>query len=257
MTDAQLLALACLAARQAGQAICDIYDRVEIAVVAKDDTSPLTAADLAAHDCIRQVLAPSGLPLLSEEGRSIDYAERRDWPAYWLIDPLDGTKEFLKRNGEFTVNIALMRQQRPVLGVIYVPVSQTLYWNEGHQAYKQQGEQTRHLQATNFDFSHAGLGVVASRSHRDAETEAFLASLSAPRILAMGSSLKFMLLAEGQAQLYPRFAPTMEWDTAAADAILAAAGGRILQMPERTPLAYNKPQLRNPSFLALGAGDLP
>lgn len=247
----ELLQLACHAARLAGEAILDIYGETDFQIVEKADSSPLTAADLAAHGLIKETLAPSGLPLLSEEGRQLDYETRRDWPRFWLVDPLDGTKEFIKRNGEFTVNIALVEAQTPILGVVYVPVTDVLYAGlAGVGAFKESQGVREPIQALEARLSDPGLKVVASRSHRDAQTEAFLAGLAQPEVVSMGSSLKFMLLAEGAAQVYPRFAPTMEWDTAAAEAILTAAGGSILKMPEAVPMVYNKPDLLNPFFLA-------
>ena len=246
-----LLSLACQAARAAGAAILEIYTGEDFEVSDKANHSPLTAADLAAHRVIKDVLVPSALPLLSEEGRDIPYAERRQWQRFWLVDPLDGTKEFIKRNGEFTVNIALIEAGQPILGVVYVPVRDQLYFGaRGLGVWKEAGGQTTSLQTVSKPLSTPGLRVVASRSHRDAETESFLAGLTQPEVVSMGSSLKFMLLAEGSADLYPRFAPTMEWDTAAAQAVLELAGGSLLVRDTGQPLSYNKPELRNPHFLA-------
>lgn len=189
--------------------------------------------------------------MLSEEGREIPYAERRHWERFWLVDPLDGTKEFVRRNGEFTVNIALIEGQRPVLGVVQVPVTHVLYAGaEGLGAFRRRGSETFALKTDPLPLTAAGLKVVASRSHQDVETEAFLAGLDRPEVVAMGSSLKFMLLAEGSAQLYPRFGPTREWDTAAAQALLTIAGGRVTLRDSDQPLVYNKPSLLNPAFLA-------
>lgn len=240
-------------AREAGQAILEIYAQSDCGLEQKPDHSPLTQADRASHQLIQRRLAETGLPILSEEGRHIPWAERRLWERFWLVDPLDGTKEFLKRNGEFTVNIALIEAQQPVWGVIYVPVQDILYWGgPGLGAFRQQGRATPSLLQTRpRSLDAVGLRVVASRSHLSPETEAFVQGLREPQRVSMGSSLKFMLLAEGQAEVYPRFAPTMEWDTAAAHAILRAAGGQVIQADCQEPLVYNKENLVNPWFLAL------
>lgn len=242
-------------ARQAAQAAClaimQIYQQADFEVESKADQSPLTAADRAAHGIIKAQLAATGLPLLSEEGKHLPYAERQHWQRFWLVDPVDGTKEFIKRNGEFTVNIALIEQQQPVLGVVAVPVSDTLYWGaQGLGAFKESEGQTQALRTRPLPLEQTGLKVVASRSHRDQRTEDFLEGLNQPEIVSMGSSLKFMLLAEGSAQIYPRFAPTMEWDTAAAQAILEIAGGKVEIAGTQEPLVYNKENLLNPYFLA-------
>ncbi|MEZ0370266.1 MAG: 3'(2'),5'-bisphosphate nucleotidase CysQ, partial [Candidatus Sericytochromatia bacterium] len=193
-----LLALACKAARAASEAILEIYGQDDFVVVDKANHSPLTAADLAAHNIIKEMLEPTGLPLLSEEGKHLPYEERRHWERFWLVDPLDGTKEFIKRNGEFTVNIALIEGQAPVLGVVHVPVTDVLYAAlRGQGAFKEAAGVRSELHTALAQVTDPRLRVVASRSHRDADTEAFLASLDAPEVVSMGSSLKFMLLAEG------------------------------------------------------------
>lgn len=237
---------------EAGQAILEVYQREDFEIAVKSDQSPLTAADQASHEIIRDALLPHNLPILSEEGREIPYAERSQWHEFWLVDPLDGTKEFIKRNGEFTVNIALVQQQSPIMGVIYVPVQDCIYWGgESIGAFKQGPDGIAHsLKTAPRNRSAAHLKVVASRSHLNPETQAFLDALNAPEIVSMGSSLKFMLLAEGQAHFYPRYAPTMEWDTAAAQAILEAAGGSVCLADSEQPLIYNKENLLNPFFLA-------
>lgn len=240
-------------AREAALAACDVimkvYGQDDFQIQDKADLSPLTAADQASHRTIKEILASSGLPFLSEEGREIPYHERKDWPRFWLVDPLDGTKEFIKRNGEFAVNIALIENQRAIMGVVAIPVSGVLYWGlEGLGAYKRVDGQDQAIRVQAMPPQ--GMKVVASRSHRDAQTDAYLAGLNQPEIVAMGSSLKFMLLAEGQAHLYPRFAPTMEWDTAAPQAILEIAGGSVMLSDQSQPLVYNKAELRNPFFIA-------
>ncbi len=235
----------------AGAAIMEIYTSGDFGAEAKADDSPLTLADRAAHNVIAAQLADTGLPLLSEEGRAIPYAERKDWHYYWLIDPLDGTKEFIKRNGEFTVNIALIHEQRAVLGVVYAPVLGVLYWGiAGQGAWRQEGD----TEPTPMRIapSQAVRHIVASRSHLSAETAEYIAQYPGAETISMGSSLKFMLVAEGKAQLYPRFAPTMEWDTAAAQAIVEAAGGQVLMHPEGTPMLYNREEMLNGWFRCIG-----
>lgn len=247
MTD--LLPVMLKAALAAGQVIDTVYAR-PFTAEHKADGSPVTEADAAAEKVILDILAPTGIPVLAEESASagrIPHLGRR----FFVVDPLDGTKEFIKRNGEFTVNIALVDGCKATLGVMYVPVTDTLYWGlTGKGAYKEAHGQLASIHTSPAQLSDAGLQVVASRSHRDPETEAYLAALNQPQVVSMGSALKFMLLAEGKAHLYPRFAPTMEWDTAAAQVILEAAGGSIHQMPADTPMVYNKPELVNPFFIA-------
>lgn len=245
------LQLALKAAEAACQTIMKVYGRDDFQVQDKADLSPITAADQASHQQIKEILAPSDLPFLSEEGREIPYAERKDWHRFWLVDPLDGTKEFIKRNGEFAVNIALIENQQAILGVVAIPVTGVIYWGvQGQGAFKRvNGQDTAiQVQATPSQ----GMKVVASRSHRDPQTDAYLAELNQPEVVSMGSALKFMLLAEGQAHLYPRFAPTMEWDTAAPQAVLEFAGGSVMLTDLSQPLVYNKPELRNPFFIARG-----
>lgn len=249
----ELLIIAKEAAIKAGEDVLKIYGLDDFNIEIKEDNSPLTMADSASHNVICDLLKDIDIPILSEEGRDIQYNERKEWEYFWLIDPLDGTKEFVKRNGEFTVNIALIKGNRPVLGVVYAPVLNWLYWgglNLG--AFKRTDEGTKSIHTTTPDLSHAGLKVVASRSHLNVETESFLNTLKDPGIVSMGSSLKFMLVAEGAADLYPRYAPTMEWDTAAAQAVVEAAGGQVYKEPGREQMIYNKEDLLNPHFLVLG-----
>lgn len=245
------LEIASAAATSAGHAIMEVYESGDFEMESKSDHSPLTRADLSAHRVIAEMLAETGLPVLSEEGRSIPYEERRIWEWYWLVDPLDGTKEFIKRNGEFTVNIALMRHAVPVAGVIYIPVSGHLYSGQVGRFAIRLDETGRHIltRRAPVDLSASGIRVVASRTHRDPQTEAFIAQLQNPEILSRGSSLKFLLLAEGKADVYPRFAPTMEWDTAAAHAILSALDIKLISAEDNLPLRYNKENLLNPFFL--------
>ncbi|MDW3196204.1 MAG: 3'(2'),5'-bisphosphate nucleotidase CysQ [Cytophagales bacterium] len=243
------LDLAKKAAEEAAVKILEIYNSDDFDVSLKDDQSPLTKADKASHKVICEILEPLGLPVLSEEGKAISYAERSDWPYFWMVDPIDGTKEFIKRNGEFTVNIALIKKDQPVLGVVQVPATGDIYhavWSMG--AFKN-GEK---IQVSNKDISSVGLKVVASRSHLNEDTEAFMGSLKDPEIVSKGSSLKLLMVAEGEADIYPRFAPTMEWDTAAAQIIVEEAGGKVLQKNTNQSVVYNKEDLLNPHFLVKG-----
>ena len=242
-------------AHAAGRRILDVYER-EFKVEHKEDRSPLTDADRAAHEIITtqlEALTPD-IPVLSEESAAVNYDTRAGWKRFWLVDPLDGTKEFINRNGEFTVNIALIDGNRPVLGVVYVPVpALTYYACAGQGAYKQKGECA--IQPTRVRrFAGGKPIVVASRSHAGPETEAFLRNLGEHDVVSMGSALKLCLVAEGAADVYPRLGPTMEWDTAAAQCVVEAAGGRVTDL-HRQPLVYNKPSLLNPWFLVSAAGD--
>jgi 3'(2'), 5'-bisphosphate nucleotidase len=244
-TDA-LIALAKLA----GEAIMLIYQG-DIEVEHKADNSPLTAADRAAHEVIAEGLKrlTPDIPVLSEEGREIPYEERSGWRRFWVVDPLDGTKEFIKRNGEFTVNIALVEDSRVVWGVVYAPALDRAYWGgAGYGAYSSGGEgPVEPLKVA--PASGAKPMVVKSRSHPSEELERFLAELGPNEAVAVGSSLKLCTVAEGRAQLYPRLGPTMEWDIAAGQAVVEGAGGRVRTL-EGDPFLYNKPVLRNGSFIA-------
>lgn len=246
---------ACAIAIEAGRCILEVYER-EFSITHKDDDSPLTEADRVSHELIAahlRALVPA-LPLLSEESASADYAARANWKRFWLVDPLDGTKEFISRNGEFTVNIALIEDGRPVLGVVHVPVrGETYFACRGHGALLQtSGHRPRPIRTRRFTGRNPI--VVASRSHAGKETSAFLQSLGAYDVVSMGSSLKFCLVAAGAADVYPRLGPTMEWDTAAAQCVVEEAGGRVLDVRGR-PLTYNKADLHNPWFIVSGAGD--
>ncbi len=242
-------------ARQAGAAIMDIYENEDFGVEQKADNSPLTRADKASNDVINAGLEKLSFqaPIVSEENKEVPYETRKDYDHYWLVDPLDGTKEFIKRNGEFTVNIALVHQQRVVLGVVYVPVFDELYWAaKDLGAHLVKGDQSQALAANAFSMTDNGLRVVASRSHLNDETQAFVDALNEPALVSKGSSLKLLLLAAGEAELYPRIAPTMEWDTAAAQIVLEEAGGKVLQHGTDLPVIYNKENLLNPYFVASG-----
>lgn len=243
-------------ARAAGDAILEVYG-TEFAVDAKADDSPLTEADRRSNTVILEGLArlTPGIPVISEETRTLPYEERKDWEYFWLVDPLDGTKEFIKRNGEFTVNIALVRGQTPVLGVVFQPVGDHLYWaSEAIGAWKSSGggEATR-LSGGEHYMAKSEVTVVASRSHLTDEVRAFIAELEAGGkkvdFHSAGSSLKLCLVAEGSADVYPRLGPTMEWDTAAAHAIALGAGRQVNEHGTGEALRYNKENLLNPFFI--------
>jgi len=240
----------CRIAKMAGQAIMAIYNG-EIKVELKDDRSPLTAADKASHQVIVKGLefAFPGIPILSEEGAAIPYAVRKDWQRFWLVDPLDGTKEFIKRNGEFTVNIALVDEGRPVVGVVYAPAQDKLFCGvEGQGAWMRQGEADQTPIRVREPDQESGLTVVMSRSHPSPELAEYLKNLKVAEALPVGSSLKLCVVAEGLADLYPRLGPTMEWDTAAGHAVAEAAGAEVVT-PEGGTLRYNKENLLNPFFI--------
>ena len=246
-----LLRLSITAAEKASEEILKVYHSGDFQPEAKGDASPLTLADKRAHQCIVDILQSSGLPILSEEGKSIPFEERKQWDYFWMVDPLDGTKEFIKRNDEFTVNIALIHKGKPVLGVVAVPVTGDVYYaTDGEGAFlKRAGKEIKLTQREPLDLKRSGLRVVASRSHMNEETKDFINSLTDAELVTAGSSLKFMLLAEGKADVYPRYAPTMEWDTAAAHAIVQAVGLNVTEYGTGKELTYNKENLLNPYFL--------
>jgi len=240
-------------AEDAGRLILRHYRAGDAHVQLKEDRSPLTAADIASHNFILGALtAATPWPVLSEESAQAAYEARSGWRQFWLVDPLDGTREFVKRNGEFTVNIALVDDGAPVLGVVHAPaLSLTYFAARGRGAFVRRGGGA--LERLRPRGRSAGLTVAVSRSHADGATAAFLATLGAYSELSAGSALKFGLLAEGRAQLYPRFGPTMEWDTAAGQCVLEETGGSVRDLQGR-PMTYNKPGLRNPSFVAHAQG---
>ncbi|MEM9917115.1 MAG: 3'(2'),5'-bisphosphate nucleotidase CysQ [Bacteroidota bacterium] len=255
MTYPDLLPQIIELARSAGAAIMEIYETADFGVEAKKDNSPLTKADKAANDLICAGLEklPIQYPIISEENKETPYEVRQTYTSFWLVDPLDGTKEFIKRNGEFTVNIALVEGQHPVMGVVYAPVLDECYAAvKGQGAFVEKSGERKQLMATDFDVTDKGLRVVCSRSHLNDATQAFVDRLNEPVLVSKGSSLKFLLLADRQAELYPRLAPTMEWDTGAAQIILEEAGGMVLHAEDQKPLRYNKPNLLNPYFVASG-----
>jgi len=240
-------------AKQASEKILAVYN-TEFDVASKDDNTPITEADMAAHHVITEglhLLTPK-IPILSEESVDIPFSIRQQWQRYWLVDPLDGTREFVKRNGEFTVNIALIDNHRAILGVIHTPVSRVLYYaNNEDGAFKQlPGKEPQAIKTRRKPVDHTL--VAGSRSHRGTSLNEFLEKIGDHEIVSMGSSLKSCLVAEGSVDIYPRLGPTSEWDTAAAQCIVEQAGGQILDLSMQ-PLLYNKKEsLLNPHFLVIG-----
>ncbi|WP_340112489.1 3'(2'),5'-bisphosphate nucleotidase CysQ [Maribellus mangrovi] len=253
------------AAIKAGKEILNIYNDPDsdFSIERKADNSPLTIADKTSHRVIADLLADTGIPILSEEGKAISYEERKDWKRFWLIDPLDGTKEFIKKNGEFTVNIALVEDQVPVLGIIYVPVTGILYYGApktGARKLEKADEDctletltTSGIKLPVSGSDETTFKIVGSRSHMSVETQEYIDKLrpdhSQIEIVSRGSSLKICMVAEGSADEYPRFGPTMEWDTAAGHAIANAAGKKLWLTDFSRELRYNKENLLNPYFV--------
>lgn len=258
----KLIEIAITAAYYAGQEILEVYETA-FEVEHKDDRSPLTLADKKAHEVIVEYLNQTQIPILSEEGRDIGYEERKSWKRFWMVDPLDGTKEFIKRNGEFTVNIALIENGISVSGVIYVPVTGNLYFAISSKgAYKIEKfnnpdasikEWIASAKKLPIESENRAYTVVGSRSHKSPETSAYMQSLTEKHgeleIVSMGSSLKICLVAEGVADIYPRFAPTMEWDTAAGHAIVKESGKEIYDQTTGETTVYNKENLLNNWFI--------
>jgi 3'(2'), 5'-bisphosphate nucleotidase len=251
------------AAYAAGDAIMHVYNSADFGVELKLDESPLTIADTRAHRLIVDHLQETNIPVLSEEGDDIPYATRSKWTLFWMVDPLDGTKEFIKQNGEFTVNIALIQNGKPIFGVVYSPVNEKMYY--GGKSIGKSYLQTERRSATELNkitprsMQHLDdlktVRIVTSRSHQTKTTLKFINQYQNTELLAMGSSLKFIVLAEGEADVYPRYAPCMEWDTAAAHAILQGVGADIYQVDEyrnltTRKLIYNKESLLNPDFIS-------
>lgn len=254
-----LVALSITAALDAGKKILEVYNQ-DFAVDIKDDKSPLTEADRQSHNAITGYLTNTNIPLLSEEGKKMEYDERKDWETFWLVDPLDGTKEFIKKNGEFTVNIALVQRGKPVMGVVYVPVTGKLYYGyEGIGSFivNANGENAEELMAKATPIpaatAPAVYTIVASRSHNTPETEVFIEEKRKEHgvvdCVSSGSSIKLCLVAEGKANVYPRLAPTMEWDTAAGHAVAKFAGCKVYNWDTKNELEYNKENLLNPWFV--------
>lgn len=257
-----LLKTAIQAALDAGEVILKIYNSGDFDIEIKGDNSPLTKADKASHDVIMSYLTKTDIPVLSEEGRDIPYEERRKWDQLWIVDPIDGTKEFIKRNGEFTVNIALIKNQKPVLGVIFVPARAELYFSSQEiGAFKVSVD--RELIEIEELIDNASrlpliredktFTIVASRSHMSRETEDYVQQMKDKHgdvnLISRGSSLKLCMVAEGMADCYPRFAPTMEWDTAAGQSICNHAGFRVIDWVTQSPMLYNRNKLLNNWFL--------
>lgn len=257
-----ILKIAISAALEAAKEILKIYHSDDFEVQLKSDDSPLTRADLVSHQVIESYLKPTNIPILSEEGKDISYDERKDWDQLWIVDPIDGTKEFIKRNGEFTVNIALIENQRPILGVVYAPVLNELYFSSNKL-----GGFKVSVDLTNFDVNNLidssvklplsredkTFTIVVSRSHLSDETVDFIEEIKKEkgdvRLISKGSSLKLCLVADGSADCYPRFAPTMEWDTAAGQAICEHTGFRVIDWETKKDLLYNRPKLLNNWFV--------
>ncbi|TNF42987.1 MAG: 3'(2'),5'-bisphosphate nucleotidase [Bacteroidetes bacterium] len=245
------------AAVRAGNEILDVYYHFDFGIEFKADNSPLTIADKRAHNAIIEALKETNLPVLSEEGNSISYDERKNWKLFWLVDPLDGTKEFIKRNDEFTVNIALIEDNLPIAGVVYVPVAKELFWGNRFGSFKAIAENEnvplQNIQQLPSVLNKENFVVAGSKSHMNTETEKYILSLDTKgkpiEIKSKGSALKICLVAEGVADIYPRLAPTMEWDTAAGHAIVKFTGKEIFQYENNKPLVYNKENLLNPWFV--------
>ncbi len=243
-----------LSSREAGLAIMEIYNQDDLGIQSKSDESPLTKADLAANkilcDTLRRI-SPE-IPIISEENETISYMDRAGWEYCWVVDPLDGTKEFIKRNGEFTTNVALVKGDAAVAGVIFAPALDEMYWGiYGNGAFSEINGEVEKMQVSTYSKSDKNLKLVCSRSHLNEATQAIVNEYNNPELVASGSSLKFMKIAKGDAHVYPRMAPTMEWDTCAAQAILEEAGGSVLQADSGEAVVYNKENLLNPSFIAL------
>ncbi|MDR9458473.1 MAG: 3'(2'),5'-bisphosphate nucleotidase CysQ [Salegentibacter sp.] len=256
------------AAIEGGKKIMEIYENEDFQVENKEDDSPLTIADKKANDIINEHLVPTGIPIISEENKQLDFSERKNWKECWIVDPLDGTKEFIKKNGEFTVNIALVKENQPVFGVIYVPAKNELYFGDVLEQKSLKGTipDGKDFEAEISEFkaiepSKVGekIKVVGSRSHMNQDTLDYIDELKNKynkevEIVSKGSSLKFCLVAEGEADVYPRFAPTMEWDTAAGQAICEAVGLKVIDKNTGSSMRYNRENLLNNYFLVSNLG---
>ena len=241
--------------KEANNIVLDIYNCNDLNTTFKKDKSPLTLADTKASDYICDQLNKyyPNIPIICEETKQVPYEERKNWKEFWLVDPLDGTKEFIKRNGEFTVNIGLVRDNEPVLGVVGVPCQNLIYYSKkgnGAFCYNLLENTQKELNCFGFHLE-SPITFVSSRSHSNEDTEKFMDNFKIYDKISVGSSLKFMYLCENKAQIYPRFVPTMEWDTCAADAILREAGGTV-ELLNESPLVYNKKNLKNDYFIAYG-----
>lgn len=257
-----LLKVAIEASLEAGDSIMKIYESDDFDVSVKGDDSPLTRADLSSHKIIEQHLEKTEIRMLSEEGKTISYEERKDWDLLWIVDPIDGTKEFIKKNGEFTVNIALIQDQRPILGVVYAPAINTLYFSSkdigafkndsmaSSLSFEEIKESSVLLPINRNDDTYV---VVASKSHMSPETQEYIDELEKTygkvETISKGSSLKLCMVADGTADCYPRFAPTMEWDTAAGNAICIGANKEVIDWESKKEMVYNRKELLNNWFL--------
>ncbi len=268
MPDYEILTkMAVDAAIAGGEEVMEVYNMIDINVTYKEDKSPLTEADIRSNEIIKNYLGKSELPILSEEERNISYDERKNWDVFWLVDPLDGTREFVKRNGEFTVNIALIKNNAPIIGVIYVPVSGNIYFSSSFSGSYRISHVTsdfiksKDLKsliniASSLPLSKNRNKIIGigSRSHLSLKTKIFFHKLKRKYenldIIKIGSSLKLCLIAEGNADIYPRFSPTMEWDIAAGHALIENAGFKIYEYKSNNPILYNKENLKNPYFVA-------
>jgi len=253
MNHHEMIKIASEAALIAGEEIMNIYnDSKIIDFENKKDNSPLTKADKASNSVISKILKKTKIEIISEEKKITKYDKRKKWKYYWLIDPLDGTKEFIKKNGEFTVNIALIKNNLPYIGIVYCPTFKTLYWNDPKTgSYKKHIDNIVKLKKRKeLNFKDSNLRVVTSRSHMNKETEGFLTKLNNPKIVPVGSSLKILFLAENKADIYPRYGPTMEWDTAAAHAIANGSNVKLFNTNYESEISYNKKNLLNPFFVA-------
>lgn len=254
----KLTGIAVNAAIKAGKEILNIYNKSDFEIELKPDKSPLTIADKTAHQIITDILNPTEIPVLSEEGKFIPYSERKNWKQLWMVDPLDGTKEFIKRNEEFTVNIALIENGSPVAGVVYIPVGKVIYWGNKSGSlrgiFDAEKEVITDIRKLPLKETREFFVIAGSKSHMNKETETFIQSVNTNgkpvKIISRGSSLKICMIAAGEADIYPRLAPTMEWDTAAAHAIVKFAGKNVYQLNSHEPLVYNKENLLNPWFVA-------
>lgn len=242
-------------ARLAGIEIMKIYNTEDFGIQYKNDNSPLTIADEAANKIIVEgllALTPN-ISIVSEESQAIPFEKRRHFDYFWLVDPLDGTKEFVARNGEFAVNIALIHRKKAVLGVVYVPITEGVYFaTKGGGSFKIVHNLKEKIKCNSFNVNDLNLKVLVSRSHKNPATDALLAAYNDPILIPQGSSIKFLSIAEGSADIFPRNGKTMEWDTAAPQIILEEAGGKILNLETKKPLIYNKKDLGNPNFIATG-----
>ncbi len=243
----------------------NIYNSGDFNVEEKEDNSPLTSADMASNEAINNYLKETDIPIISEENKQLEYEERKNWKKCWIVDPLDGTKEFIKRNGEFTVNIALIEDNLPFLGVIYVPAQETIYYADDEHAWRQKGvnngQSFKHTKSEKIKPREISekIKVVGSRSHMNEDTRKFISDLEKEQgketeVVSKGSSLKFCLVAEGEADIYPRFAPTMEWDTAAGQAICRAVGLKVIDQETGKEMTYNREHLLNNYFLVSAIG---